>query len=144
MAAKKTKKKTGTTRRKTTATRATASRRKTTTRSTTRKKTTATGIKARTKSQILTDLADTTGLTKKEVALVFEEMGKLIKKDLGARGPGTFTVPGLMKIKKRAVPRRPARKNVWVPLLQQFRDIPAKPARKTVKVLPLKALKEMV
>ena len=49
-----------------------------------------------------------------------------------------------MKIKRRDVPRKPARKNVWVPLLQQYRDIPAKPARKTVKVLPLKALKEMV
>ena len=146
MAAKKktSRKKKTTTRRKTTATRATGSRRKTTTRSTGRKKTTSTGIKARTKSQIFSDLAESTGLTKKEVASVFDEMGKLIKKDLGTRGPGVFTVPGLMKIKKRAVPRKPARKNVWVPLLKEFRDIPAKPARKTVKVLPLKALKEMV
>jgi hypothetical protein len=49
-----------------------------------------------------------------------------------------------MKVKKKIVPKRPARKNVWLPLLKEFRDIPAKPARKAVKVTPLKALKEMV
>ena len=111
-------------------------------KSTTRKKSTA--VKARTKTQVLGQIADDTGLTRSEVAGVFEAMSKMIKKDLGRSGPGVFTVPGLMKIKRKDVPRRPARKNVWVPLLKEYRDIPAKPARKTVRVTPLKALKEMV
>ena len=103
-----------------------------------------TETKPRTKTQIMAGIADDTGLTRKEVASVFESMSGMIKKDLGNRGPGTFTVPGLMKVKKKIVPRRPARKNVWLPLLNEFRDLPAKPARKAVKVTPLKALKEMV
>ena len=43
--------------------------------------------KARTKSQIMGDISDKTGLTRKEVASVFETMAGLIKKDL-RRGPG--------------------------------------------------------
>lgn len=110
----------------------------------TKKSAKTTECKPRTKTQIVSDISNETGLTRKEVGSVFESMSKLIKKDLGNRGPGVFTVPGLMKVKKKMVPRRPARKNVWLPLLNEFRDIPAKPARKTVKVTPLKALKEMV
>jgi hypothetical protein len=100
-----------------------------------------TECKPRTKTQII---ADDTGLSRKEVTSVFDSMSGMIKKDLGNRGPGVFTVPGLMKVKKKLVPRRPARKNVFLPLLNETRDIPAKPARKAVKVTPLKALKEMV
>ncbi len=103
-----------------------------------------TECKPRTKTQIIAGISDGTGLTRKEVTSVFDCMSGMIKKDLGRRGPGTFTVPGLMKVKKKIVPKRPARKNVWLPLLKEFRDIPAKPARKAVKVTPLKALKEMV
>lgn len=115
-----------------------------TTRKRTTKKAKTTEVKPRTKTQIMGDISTDTGLSRKEVASVFDCMSKMIKKDLGNRGPGVFTVPGLMKVKKKIVPRRPARKNVWLPLLNEFRDIPAKPARKAVKVTPLKALKEMV
>ena len=55
--------------------------------------------KARTKSQVMGEIADQTGLTRKETASVFETMAALIKKDLGRRGPGVFTVPGLMKVR---------------------------------------------
>ena len=103
-----------------------------------------TECKPRTKTQIIAGIADDTGLSRKEVTSVFDSMSCMIKKDLGNRGPGVFTVPGLMKVKKKIVPRRPARKNVFLPLLNETRDIPAKPARKAVKVTPLKALKEMV
>jgi len=125
------------------ATRKTAAR-KTTTKKTTTRTVAAAGDRPRTKAQIYRDIAEDTGLARKDVVAVFESMTEMIKKDLGNRGPGQFTVPGLMKIKKRNVPRRPARKNVWVPLVQEYRDIPAKPARKTVKVTPLKGLKELV
>ena len=57
------------------------------------------GAKARTKSQVFTDLAESSELSKKQIASVFDGLAGLIKKDLGKRGPGVFSVPGLMKIK---------------------------------------------
>ena len=119
---------------------------KTGTKKTTKKTTsTATAEKPRTKAQIMNAIADDTGLTKKDVEAVFESMQGMIKKDLGRRGPGSFTVPGLMKIEKRTTPARPARKGVPNPFRPgETMDIPAKRASKTVKVRPLKGLKEMV
>jgi nucleoid DNA-binding protein len=104
-----------------------------------------TELKPRTKSQLFTEIAENTGLSRKQVAEVFDTMGNLIKKDISGRGPGIFTVPGLMKIKRIQKPARPARKGVPNPFKPgEVMDVPAKPARKVVKVLPLKALKEMV
>ena len=97
----------------------------------------------RTKSQILGDIADETGLTKKEVGSVFEAMAGLIKKDLGRRGPGTFTVPGLMKIRVVRKPATKARKGVN-PFTGEEMIFKAKPARNVVKVTALKGLKAMV
>ena len=97
----------------------------------------------RTKSQILGDIADETGLTKKEVGTVFEAMAGLIKKDLGRRGPGTFTVPGLMKIRVVRKPATKARKGIN-PFTGEEMIFKAKPARNVVKVTALKGLKDMV
>ena len=105
----------------------------------------ASGNKARTKSQIYTEIAESTGLSRKQVASVFDSMTDLIKRDMGGRGPGMFTVPGLMKIKRIQKPARPARKGVPNPFKPgELMDVPAKPARKVVKVLALKNLKGMV
>jgi nucleoid DNA-binding protein len=100
-------------------------------------------VKARTKGEVFTDIADSTGLTKKQVTAVFDEMAGLIKKDLGSRGPGVFTVPGLLKLKRIVKPATKARKGVN-PFTGQEMMFKAKPARKVVKAQPLKALKEMV
>ena len=103
------------------------------------------GPKLRTKTQIYSDISDATDLTRREVAAVFDALSALMKKDLGSRGPGAFTVPGLMKVVKVNKPRRPARKNVPNPFRPgEFMDVAAKPASKVVKVRPLKGLKEMV
>jgi nucleoid DNA-binding protein len=95
-----------------------------------------------TKTQVLSNIADATGLAKKDVAAVLEALEKEIKKNLGSRGAGVFTLPGLVKIEKKKVPAKPARKNVMV--LGQLRDIPAKPATVKVRVRALKNLKDMV
>ena len=114
---------------------------------TTRKKTTkaksSTEVKPRTKSQIFSEIAEETELPKKDVAAVFDAMTGLIKKDLGRRGPGAFTVPGLMKIQKVHKPRRPARKGIN-PFTGEETTFKAKPAHNVVKVRPLKGLKDMV
>jgi nucleoid DNA-binding protein len=120
-------------------------KRKTTKKRTTKKRKSTTETKPRTKSQLFGDIAEQTDLSRKEVASVFEAMSGLMKKDLGRRGPGMFTVPGLMKVVKVHRPRRPARKNVPNPFRPgEMMDVAARPATNVVKVRPLKGLKDMV
>ena len=99
---------------------------------------------AMTKSQIFAEIADNTGLAKKEIASVFEELGVLIDRHVRKRAIGQFTLPGLLKIKTVKRPARPAQKNVPNPFRPgEMMDIAAKPASIRVKVLPLKKLKDM-
>ncbi len=102
----------------------------------------AAGNKPRTKSDVYRALSDNTGLTRKQVASVFESMSGLIKKDL-SRGPGVFSIPGLIKVKVVKKPATKARMGTN-PFTGQEMMFKAKPARKVVKAQPLKALKSMV
>lgn len=95
-----------------------------------------------TKSEIFAHIAEENDLTRKQVAGVFESLSGLIEKNLKSRGPGVFTVPGLMKIKVIKKPATKARKGIN-PFTGEETVFKAKPARKAVKVLPLKGLKEM-
>jgi len=109
-----------------------------------KKKAGAAPKKPPTKSEIYSKIADDTGLTKKDVAAVFESLSGQIKKNLGGRGgPGIFTVPGLMKMKVVKKPARKARMGIN-PFTKEEQMFKAKPASKAVKVLPLKGLKDMV
>src|SRR5262245_6218635 len=94
------------------------------------------------KSEILKTLAESSGLSKKQVSSVLEALAGLVGRNIGKKGPGVIALPGLVKIKVVNKPAQPARKGVMV--LGQLRDIPAKPATRKVRVLPLKALKDMV
>lgn len=98
--------------------------------------------KPRTKSQILTAISDNADLTKKQVGEVFEILGEMISHDL-KKGPGTFTVPGLMKVVVVRKPAVKARKGVN-PFTGEEMMFKAKPARNVVRVRPLKGLKDMV
>lgn len=101
--------------------------------------------KAPSKTQVIANLAETTGLSKKEVANVLDALAAEIKKNISGRGPGVFTLPGLVKIERKKVPARPAKKGVPNPFKPgEVRDIPAKPATNKIKVRPLKSLKEML
>ena len=95
-----------------------------------------------TKSEILACIAGTTELSRKQVASVFDALSCCIKGAVGKKGPGVFTVPGLMKIVVVQKPAVPAHKgiNPFTKVEQMFK---AKPARKVIKVRPLKALKDM-
>ncbi|MGQ0634724.1 MAG: HU family DNA-binding protein [Planctomycetaceae bacterium] len=94
------------------------------------------------KSEILKTLSEESGLSKKQVSSVLESLASLVGKNIGKKGPGVIALPGLVKIKVVNKPAQPARKGVMV--LGQLRDLPAKPASRKVRVLPLKALKDMV
>jgi hypothetical protein len=100
------------------------------------------GKKAASKTEVLNNIANQVDLPRKKVAEVLEALTGEVKKALSNRGPGLFVFPGLLKIEKKKVPPKPARKNVMV--LGQLRDIPAKPATVKVKVRALRALKQMV
>jgi nucleoid DNA-binding protein len=102
-----------------------------------------TSAKPMTKSEIISGIADTAGLAKKDVSSVFEAMAAQIKKSLGRSGPGTYTVPGLMKLKVLRKPATKARKGIN-PFTGEETMFKAKPARNVVKIRPLKNLKDMV
>jgi len=95
-----------------------------------------------TKSEILASIAETTELSRKQVASVFEALSGLIKKNVGKKGPGVFVVPGLMKIMVIQKPAVKAHKGIN-PFTKQEQMFKAKPARRVVKVRPMKALKDM-
>lgn len=97
-----------------------------------------------TKTEILTSLAGSTGLSKAQVSSVLDELGSLIQANIGKRGaPGAFTLPGLMKIEKKVKPATKKRKGIN-PRTGEEIEIAAKPKTNVVKIRPLKALKEMV
>lgn len=99
--------------------------------------------KPRTKSDILNILSESTGLSKKEIGIVFSNLGELISFDIGKKGCGSISIPGLMKIVRHKKPATKARKGVN-PFTGEEMTFKAKPARNVVKVRALKALKEMV
>lgn len=101
--------------------------------------------KSPSKSEITNSIAEQTNLSKKEVTAVLEALANEIKKNLGSRGPGVFAIPGLIKIEKRKVPARPAKKGVPNPFKPgELMDQAAKPASVKVKVRPLAGLKAMI
>ncbi len=108
-----------------------------------KKATKAAGKKPMTKSEILTSLSESSGFTKKEIASIFDDLAGLISKNLNKRGPGVFTIPGLSKFKVVRKPATKARKGIN-PFTKEEMMFKAKPARNVVKILPLKALKDMV
>lgn len=94
-----------------------------------------------TKSQIMASLAETTGLTKKQVASVTDAFDELIERSLRKRGIGEFTIPGMMKITTVKKPAKKARKGIN-PFTGEEQMFKAKPASIAVKVRPLKKMKE--
>ena len=102
----------------------------------------AKSAKPATKSEILSNIAEATQLSRVQVASVFDALSGQIKAAVGKKGPGVFALPGLMKIVVINKPATPQRKGIN-PFTKQEQVFAAKPARKVIKVRPLKALKDM-
>jgi len=94
-----------------------------------------------TKSQIVAGIADTTGLSKKQIGSVMDELHSLIERSIKKRGAGEFTIPGILKITTVNKPARKARKGIN-PFTGEETVFKAKPASIAVKIRPLKKLKE--
>jgi nucleoid DNA-binding protein len=98
-----------------------------------------------TKTEVFANIAESTGLAKRDVAAVFDSLTDEIAKALGKKGPQSFTLPGLCKIVVQHKPAQPARKGVPNPFRPgELMDVAAKPAKNVVKVRALKKLKDMV
>ena len=98
--------------------------------------------KALTKSAVQQEVSKTTGLTRSQVGQVFEALTTIIKREL-KKGPGVFTVPGLLKLRLVRKQATKARKGIN-PFTKQETMIKAKPARNVVRARPLKALNDLV
>lgn len=95
------------------------------------------------KSNMIRTITDVTCLSRKDVVNVLDTLTQVIEKHIKSGGPGTFVMPGLLKINVVKKPARPARKGVN-PFTGEEIMIKARPAYKAVKIKALKKLKEMV
>ncbi|MEY8205663.1 MAG: HU family DNA-binding protein [Bermanella sp.] len=94
------------------------------------------------KTQILTDIANNTELTKKQVQSVLDELSDVIERHIKKRAVGEFVLPGLLKISAVKKPAKKARKGIN-PFTGEETTFKAKPASIALKIRPLKKLKEM-
>jgi hypothetical protein len=98
---------------------------------------------AMTKTQVVTDIADATALTRKQVQAVLDELNEILELHIKKRSVGHFVFPGLMKVAVINKPAVKARKGIN-PFTKEEVMFKAKPARNVVKIRPLKKLKDMV
>ncbi len=101
----------------------------------------ATAAKPPTKGQIFGTIAEKTGLARKDVSAVFDELNGIVKKSL--KQHGQFSMPGLCKMVVKKKPATKARKGIN-PFTGEEMMFKAKPASKTVRIRPLKNLKDML
>jgi nucleoid DNA-binding protein len=94
------------------------------------------------KTQILTEIAESTDLSRKQVGAVIDELSSLIDRHVKKRACGEFVLPGMLKITTVKKPAKKARKGIN-PFTGEETMFKAKPASIAVKVRPLKKLKEM-
>lgn len=100
------------------------------------------GKKTMTKAQFVAHIADKTGITKKQVDSVLEEIINVIESQVGSKGPGKFVFPNLCRVtvvRKDAV--KGGEKKINRLTGQEYTTKP-KPAYNQVKLRPVKALKD--
>lgn len=94
------------------------------------------------KTQILDQIAESTELSRKQVAAVLDSLTEVIEGHVKKNAVGEFVLPGLLKISTIRKPAVKARKGIN-PFTKEEVTFKAKPATTVVKVRPLKKLKDM-
>jgi DNA-binding protein HU-beta len=94
-----------------------------------------------TKSGVLNAISSATGLPRQQVGKVVGALAALAAAELARRG--TFTLPGMAKMKVVKKPATKARQGIN-PFTKEPTMFKAKPARKLVKIRALKGLKDAV
>lgn len=103
----------------------------------------ATAIRQRySKTEIVNELATNSGLNRKQVTTVLDELATLASRHVKKRAVDEFVLAGLIKI---TTVKRPAKKarNAINPFTGELTRFKAKPASVAVKVHALKGLKDM-
>jgi nucleoid DNA-binding protein len=95
------------------------------------------------KTQILDQIAESTELSRKQVASVIDALTDVIEAHVKKNAVGEFVLPGLLKISTVRKPAVKAHMGVN-PFTKEEVMFKAKPASTAVKVRPLKKLKDMV
>jgi nucleoid DNA-binding protein len=98
-----------------------------------------TDAKAMPKTAVFKEIAEKASLEPKQVAAVFEALADLIMGQIGKKGPGQFSIPGLVKFTMVTRPPTKAGKRM---VAGREVEVKAKPATKKVKVRVLKTLKD--
>ncbi|WDS37388.1 HU family DNA-binding protein [Pseudoxanthomonas sp.] len=96
---------------------------------------------ALTKSGLVAHLAESAAVAPKDVRAVLAALQSAIQGSISKKGAGTFTLPGLLKIKTVSVPAKPKRKGIN-PFTKEEQWFAAKPAATKVKFAALKSLKD--
>lgn len=94
------------------------------------------------KTDIVNELADNSGLNRKQVGIVLDELAILITRHIKKRSVGEFILAGLIKITTAKRPAKKARTGIN-PFTGKITQFKAKPATTAVKVHALKGLKDM-
>ena len=100
------------------------------------------GKKAMTKSALYSQLAEDTELKKADIVNVMEAFEKLVKNQLGPKGPGVFTLPGIARFKIRKVAAVKGGIEKKNPLTGQMYVTKDRPAHNKLGIRPVKVLSE--
>lgn len=87
-----------------------------------------------TKTQLIADLSEATGLSKKDASAALDALSTIVQREVGAGN--AVTLPGIAKVALRARPERQVRNPATG-------ETSTKPADRTVKITPVKALKDV-
>ena len=94
------------------------------------------------KSQLISAISEGSGLSKKDVTSVIDELSAIISRHVRSDGAREFVLPGLLKIRSIYKPPTEERRGI-LGITGQETVFQAKPARMTVKITPLSGLKDM-
>ncbi|UVW36334.1 HU family DNA-binding protein [SAR92 clade bacterium H455] len=94
------------------------------------------------KTQIISELATNSGLTRKQVNTLLTELATLVERHVKKRSVGEFVLAGLIKIHTVKRPAKKAYKGIN-PFTGKETTFKARPASVAVKVHALKGLKDM-
>ena len=94
------------------------------------------------KTDIVNELAINSGLNRKQIGIVLDELSLLVRRHVKKRAVGEFVLAGLVKITTIKKPAKKARKGIN-PFTGKETVFKAQPATNAVKVFALKGLKDM-
>lgn len=97
--------------------------------------------KAPTKTEIIAQMAEASGITKKQAAQALDTLQDMASNSL--KKGGVFMIPGFVKLKVLIKPATKERKGIN-PFTKEETVFKAKPASKAVKVIAMKALKDSI